>query len=207
MLATIINWFAENIRRIAVIIIAVLTAITFLQYKQIQKQSKQLDRYSNNIEYYQEQLSKESSQNRTLQLTIDEYEESVDSLITNIRTTQKELKIKDKQLKQAQLQHQTIKLDTTVIVRDTDFIKEMKPNDLTSLIIIKKDSLLTAKLDIRNEQTLYLTSKREYRNKYKNWFRRLLHFDFKKKNVYNYQIHNSNPIIKIESSRIVEIQK
>ena len=207
MLAIVFNWFAKNIKRIAVIIILVLTAITFLQYKQIKKQTQQIDRYSNNIEYYQQQLSDKFSENRTLQFTIDEYKTSVDSLIDNIKQTQKQLNIKDKQLRQAQLQHQAINIDTTVIVKDCDFIKEIKPNSLTSLIIIKKDSLLTAKIDIRNEQTLFLMSKREYRNQYKNWFRRLIHFDFKKKNVYKYQIHNSNPIIKIESSRIVEIQK
>lgn len=207
MLAIVFSWFAKNIKSIAVIIILVLAAITFLQYKQIKKQTQQINRYSNNIEYYQQQLSDKFSENRTLQFTIDEYKTSVDSLIDNIKQTQKQLNIKDKQLKQAQLQHQAINIDTTVIVKDRDFIKEIKPNSLTSLIIIKKDSLLTAKIDIRNEQTLFLTSKREYRNQYKNWFRRLIHFDFKKKNVYKYQIHNSNPIIKIESSRIIEIQK
>lgn len=207
MLTIIFNWFAKNIKSIAVIIILILTAITFLQRQQIKKQIEQIDRYSNNVEYYQQQLSDKFSENRTLQFSIDEYKTSVDSLIVKINQTQKELKIKDKQLKQAQLQHQTINIDTTVIVKDCDFIKEIKPNNLTSLIIIKKDSLLTAKIDIRNEQTLFLTSQREYRNKYKNWFIRLIHFDFKKKNTYKYQIHNSNPIIKTESSRIVEIQK
>ena len=207
MLAIVFNWFAKNIKSMAVIIILVLTAITFLQHKQIKKQTQQIDRYSNNIEYYQQQLSDKFSENRTLQFTIDEYKTSVDSLIDNIKQTQKQLNIKDKQLKQAQLQHQAINIDTTVIVKDRDFVKEIKPNSLTSLIIIKKDSLLTAKIDIRNEQTLFLMSKREYKNQYKNWFRRLIHFDFKKKNVYKYQIHNSNPIIKTESSRIIEIQK
>nr|DAE43801.1 MAG TPA: hypothetical protein [Caudoviricetes sp.] len=42
-------------------------------------------------------------------------------------------------------------MDTTVVVQEDNFTKEIKPNNLTSLLIIKKDSFLTAKLDIKNE--------------------------------------------------------
>ena len=206
MLTTIISWFIKNIKIIAVFILVVLTAIIFIQHNQIKEKNKVIDRINNNIEFYQEQLSDKESEARTLQFTLEEYKLSKDSLIENIRKVQKDLKIKDKQLEQAQQQHQTINIDTTVVVKDKDFIKEIKPNSLTSLLIIKKDSLLTAKIDIRNSQTLFLQHKKEYKNKYKNWFRRLIHFDFKKKNVFKYQIYNSNPIIKIEDSRIIEIQ-
>lgn len=206
MLTTIISWFIKNIKIIAVFILMVLTAIIFIQHNQIKEKNKVIDRINNNVEFYQEQLSDKESETRTLQFTLEEYKLSKDSLIENIRKVQKDLKIKDKQLEQAQQQHQTINIDTTVVVKDKDFIKEIKPNSLTSLLIIKKDSLLTAKIDIRNSQTLFLQHKKEYKNKYKNWFRRLIHFDFKKKNVFKYQIYNSNPIIKIEDSRIIEIQ-
>ena len=206
MITNLFNWLFSNTKILLISIIIILITVLGIQYNQLQNKNKQIDRLSNNVEYYQESLSNESDKNRTLQFTIDEYKQSKDSLIQQIRQTQKELKIKDNKLKQVQQQQQIIKVDTTVIVNDNDFIREIKPNNLTSLIIIKKDSLLTAKLDIRNSQTLYLTHTREYRNKYKNFFRRLIHFDFKKKTVFNYQIHNSNPIIKIENSRLVEIQ-
>lgn len=206
MITNIFNWLFSNTKILLISIIIILITVLGIQYNQLQNKNKQIDRLSNNVEYYQESLSNESDKNRTLQFTIDEYKQSKDSLIQQIRQTQKELKIKDNKLKQVQQQQQIIKVDTTVIVNDNNFIREIKPNNLTSLIIIKKDSLLTAKLDIRNSQTLYLIHTREYRNKYKNFFRRLIHFDFKKKTVFNYQIHNSNPIIRIENSRLVEIQ-
>lgn len=183
----------------------ILTAIIFMQRNQIKDKNIRIDKLNNNIEFYQDQLNKESKQNKILQLTVDEYVSIQDSLIQDIRKIQKQINVKDKELQQAQQQHQAIKIDTTVIVNDCNFIKEIKPNNLTSLVIIKKDSLLTAKIDIRNSQTLFLTCKSKYRNEYKNWFKRLIHFDFKKKNVYEYQIHNSNPIITIENSRLVEI--
>lgn len=190
----------------AVFIIMVLTAIICFQKNQIEKKNKQIDQISNNLEFYQEQLSDIDVQNRTLKLSIEDFKQSKDSLLQQINTVKTELNIKDKQLKQAQLQNQEIKIDTTFIIDSPDFIKEFKPNELTSLIITKKDSLLTAKLDIKNTQTLFISTKKEYKNKYKNWFRRLIHFDFKKRFIYNYQIHNSNPIIKIKETRLVEIE-
>jgi hypothetical protein len=90
-----------------------------------------------------------------------------------------------------------IKHDTTVIVNDKDFDVVIKPNELTTIEIIKKDSLLNHKLDIQNDQALFITSKKVYRKEYKNWFRRLLHFDFKKRLVYEYQINNTNDLIRV----------
>lgn len=202
---TLINQFCKNIKVVAVIIISVLTAIVFLQHNQIEKKNKQIDKVTNNYLFYQEQYDCKDKETRLLKLNINEFKETSDSLIQHLNTVKKELKIKDKQLKQAQMQNQEIKLDTTIIVKDDDFIKEIKPNDLTSLIIIKKDSILTAKLNIINEQSLFISSKREYKNVYRNWFQRLIHFDYKKRNIYKYQIHNSNPIIKITKSRLIEI--
>ena len=115
------------------------------------------------------------------------------------------LNIKEKELQQTQLQKQEIKHDTTIIVKNNNFTLEIKPNSLTSIIINKQDSLLTHKLNIKNTQTLYVTNKRIYKNNYKNWFTRLLHFDWKKKDNIEYQIHNSNDLIEITDSRMIEL--
>lgn len=205
ILTTIFGWFWKNIKIMAVIIISVLTAIIFYQDKQIKEKNRQIDRVTNNTLFYQEQLSDKDKEIRTLNLTIDEFKNTNDSIIQNIVNIQEELKIKDKELKQAQSQNQEINIDTTIVVGDKYFEKEIKPNELTSLIIIKKDSILTAKINIQNTQTLFISNKREYKNQYKNWFRRLIHFDFKKRDIYKYQIHNSNPLIKVKETRLITI--
>lgn len=205
ILTTIFGWFWKNIKIMAVIIISILAAIIFYQGKQIKEKNRQIDRITNNTLFYQEQLSDKDKEIRTLNLTIDEFKNTNDSIIQNIVSIQKELKIKDKELKQAQSQNQEINIDTTIVVGDKDFEKEIKPNELTSLIIIKKDSILTAKISIKNSQTLFISNKREYKNQYKNWFRRLIHFDFKKRDVYKYQIHNSNPLIEVKETRLITI--
>lgn len=205
-LLNFINIIKTNFQTIAVTIIMILTAFLFIQHNKLEHVNKKLDMVQNNYEYYMNKSSNVEDQNRILQLTIDDYKETKDSLINEIKTTQKKLKIKEKELYQTQIQKQEIKHDTTVIVKSPNFTLEIKPNSLTSIIINKQDSLLTHKLDIKNSQTLFVTNKRIYKNKYKNWFVRLLNFDFKKKNDIRYQIHNSNDLIEITDSRMIELK-
>lgn len=200
-----INLFKTNFQTIAVTIIMILTAFLFIQHDKLNRVNKRLEAVQNNYEYYMNKCSGIEEKNKVLQLNIDEYKETNDSLINEIKATQKKLKIKDKELLQTQLQKQEIKHDTTVIVKSNSFTLEIKPNPLTSIIINKQDSLLTHKLSIKNTQTLYVTNKRIYKNNYKNWFARLLHFDWKKKNNFRYQIHNSNDLIEITDSRMIEL--
>lgn len=204
-LLNFINLIKNNFQTIAVVVIMMLTAFLFIQHKELEQTKNVLDKVSSNYEYYMNKCSNVEEQNKVLQLNIEEYKETKDSLIQEIKTTQKKLKIKDKELQQTQAQKQEIKHDTTIIVRSNDFKLEIKPNSLTSIIINKKDSILTHTLDIKNQQTLFITNKRVYRNKYKNWFTRLLHFDWKKKNDIRYQIHNSNDLIQITDSRMIEV--
>lgn len=203
----LINTIKNNFHTIAVIIILMLTAFLFIQSNKLKANEDALDKVQNNYEYYMNKSSYAEQQNKMLQFTIDDYKETKDSLITEIKTTQKKLEIKQKELLQTQLQKQEIKHDTAIIVKSNDFELEIKPNSLTSIIINKKDSILTHELSIQNTQTLYVTNKRVYRNKYKNWFIRLLHFDFKKKNNIEYQIYNSNDLIQITDSRMIELNK
>lgn len=203
----VVSWFKKYYKIIAVIVISILTAILFYQHDQLQKKNLEIDRVTNNYEFYMKQTAESIQQNQVLQLTLNEYKETKDSLIQKIKATQKKLKIKEKELSQVQIQEQEIVHDTTVVVKSNDFEVEIKPNSLTSIIISRKDTLLKHHLDIRNSQTVFVGQKKIYKRQYKNWFQRLLRFDFKKKTIYKYQIDNSNKLIKIENTRIVELSK
>lgn len=205
--SSIISWFKKYYKLIAVIIIMILAAFLFYYHNLVNKKNKEIDRITSNYEYYMNKASDEENSNKVLQLTLNEFKNSKDSLVQKMQVVQKQLKIKEKELEQVQLQEQRVVLDTTIIVKTQDFNVEIKPNALTSIIINKHDSILTHKLDIRNTQTLFLGHHKEYRNKYKNWITRLFHFDFKKKLIYQFQIHNSNDLIQITDTRLIEISK
>lgn len=206
-LLNLIDFIKRNFQIIAVVIAMILAAFLFITTSKLDKLRIDLDNANSNYEYYMNKYSDEKDNSKVLQLTIDQYKETKDSLITAVKDVQKKLKVKEKELQQTQLQKQEIKHDTTIIVKSNDFKLEIKPNNLTSIIINKKDSILNHTLEIKNQQTLFVTNNRIYRNKYKNWFIRLLHFDFKKKNDIRYQIHNSNNLIQITESRMIEINK
>lgn len=192
--------------KLAVIIIIGLTAFCFYQNKRIKVLDIKLGQVTNNYEYYQSLTGKLKEQNRTLQLSIADLNNANDSLLQNALEVQKELKIKDKNLQQIQVINTQMKDTVTqIITKDVNFKEELKLNPLTTIIIERKDSILTAILDLRNSQILFVEEKKQYRNKYKNGFQRFLHFDWKKDRVRKYQIHNSNILIKVTDTRVVEV--
>lgn len=202
MLSAIKSYFSK----LAVIIIIGLTAFCFYQNKRIKVLDIELGQVTNNYEYYQSLTGKLKEQNRTLQLSIADLNNANDSLLQNALEVQKELKIKDKNLKQIQVTNTQMKDTVTqIITKDVNFKEELKLNPLTTIIIERKDSILTAILDLKNSQILFVEKKKQYRNKYKNGFQRFLHFDWKKDRVRKYTIKNSNPLIKVTDSRVVEI--
>lgn len=192
--------------KLAVIIIIGLTAFCFYQSKKIQVLDERLGQVTNNYEYYQSLTSRLRDDNRTLQLKVTDLNSSNDSLLQTAKEVQKELKIKDKNLQQVQVINTEIKdTITKIITKEVDFKEDLKLNPLTTITVERKDSILTAILDLRNSQVLFVEEKKEYRNKYKNGFQRFLHFDWKKDRIRKYQIYNSNDLIKVTDTRIVEV--
>ena len=204
---SIINWCRKNFKVVAVGLISLLIATIFVQHNQLQKKDTEINRITSNVRTYQDIVSNNQNNNRTLQLTIEELNHSNDSLLLQLKQTQKELKIKDKNLTNVSVINTEIKDSVKTVIKEKliDFDKELKLNDLTTIIVSRKDSILTAKIDIKNQQTIFVTENKEYKNTYKNWLVRFFHFDFKKIHIKNYQIVNSNPLIKVTDTRVIEI--
>ncbi len=206
---SVVNWLAKNFKALTIGFICILSVSAFFMYKQLQKKDKEIARLSNNSEYYQSLFDQSNRQNRTLQLRISDLNNSCDSVIQELNNTKKKLKVKDKNLVQAQVINTVIKDSVRTIIKnkDVNFTQELKLNDLTTIIVNRKDSILTATLDLKNQQTLFIEEKKQYRNKYKTWLSRFFHFDFKKDIHRKYTIDNSNKLIKVTETRIIEISK
>ena len=170
---------------------------------------KELARSINNASTWENIANSNIDNNNTLKLTIQEYKNSNDSLIRIINDQQEKLKIKDNQLHQV-TSTETIIRDTIVEkipINDTNFTIELKPNQLTTITVSRKDSILTHTMEILNRQDLFIYTKKVYRNQYKNFFQRLVHFDFKKDRINKYQIVNSNDLIKVIDTRVINISE
>lgn len=157
------------------------------------------------LHYYEGKLNDAEDNNKVLMLTIDDFKESNDSLVKVIRKQAKELKLKDKELNTVS--------STEIVIKDTilhkikdpnpDFLVELKPNQLTTIKIERKDSILTHILDIKNRQDLYISERKVWRKK--GFFRRLFTLNFKKDLIRDYQIMNTNPLIKTIETRVITI--
>ena len=179
-----------------------------LQHK-VNSIDKELARSINNASTWENIANSNIDNNNTLELTIQEYKNSNDSLIKVINDQQEKLKIKDNQLYQM-TSTETVIRDTIVEkipINDTDFTIELKPNQLTTITVSRKDSIFTHTMEILNRQDLFIYTKKVYRNQYKNFFQRLIHFDFKKDKINKYQIVNSNDLIKVIDTRVINISE
>lgn len=205
----IVNWFTKNFKVVAVSFIMLLTAISFYMHNQLEYKDKQIDALQNNVEFYQSISENEHNRNIVLQMTVDELNQSKDSLLQQITKIQKQLDIKNKNLISTNVINTQIKDSIKTIIKpiDRDFIKELNLNQLTTITVSRIDSTLSVKLDLQNQQILFIEDTKEYKKKYKNGFIRFLHLDWRKKHVRKYNIYNSNDLIKITDSRIVEIIK
>lgn len=205
----IVNWFTKNFKVVAVSFIMLLTAISFYMHNQLEYKDKQINALQNNIEFYQSVSENEHNRNIVLQMTVDELNQSKDSLLQQITKIQKQLDIKNKNLISTNVINTQIKDSIKTIIKpiDRDFIKELNLNQLTTITVSRIDSVLSVKLDLQNQQILFIEDTKEYKKKYKNGFIRFLHLDWRKKHVRKYNIYNSNDLIKITDSRIVEIIK
>lgn len=209
IILNIINWCSKNFKVVAVGLISLLIATIFIQHNQLQEKNAELNRATSNVRAYQNLVSNNQEHNRTLQLTIEELNHSNDSLLLQLKQTQKELKIKDKNLTDASVINTEIKDSVKTVIKKEaiDFEEELKLNPLTTIIVRRKDSILTAKIDLKNQQTILIYNKKEYKNFYKNGWIRFLHFDWKKIETKEYQIVNTNPLIKVTGTKIVEVPK
>lgn len=206
---SIINWCRKNFKVVAVGLISLLIATIFVQHNQLQKKDTEINRITSNVRTYQDVVSNNQNNNRTLQLTIEELNHSNDSLLLQLKQTQKQLKIKDKNLTDASVINTEIKDSVKTVIKKEaiDFKEELKLNPLTTIIVERKDSILTAKIDLKNQQTILIYKKKEYKNLYKNGWVRFWHFDWKRIETKEYQIVNTNPLIKVTGTRIVEVPK
>lgn len=195
------------------ILIAVFVGLLLFNNIRLQKKvntlNKEVATAINNSQAWMDIANERIEQSRVLQLTLDDFKHANDSLIKLSKDQQKKLKIKDNQLRQV--------ASTKTIIRDTitrvipsknkDFSIELKPNQLTTITVARKDSVLTHTMEILNHQDLFVYENKVYRRQYKNWFQRLIHFDFKKDKISKYQIVNSNNLIQILDTRVINISE
>ena len=173
--------------------------------------SEELKMANNNIEAYQDALYGSQQASGVLRLDVKKLSEYNDKLVQQIDSIRKIHKVKKNEIQVAATQKQILNVNKSkgvggniiTIIKDSTYKDSLQYNPLTKVYYtISKDSV-NIKLDVQNTQYLYVYKHREYKNK-KNFFKRLITFDWKKKDVYKYKIHNTNDLLKEDSIKIIE---
>lgn len=173
--------------------------------------SEELKMANNNIEAYQDALYGSQQASGVLRLDVKKLSEYNDKLVQQIDSIRKIQKVKKNEIQVAATQKQILNVnkskgvggDIITIIKDSTYKDSLQYNPLTKVYYtIGKDSV-NIKLDVQNTQYLYIYKHREYKNK-KNFFKRLITFDWKKKDVYKYKMHNTNDLLKEDSIKIIE---
>lgn len=215
--AMILSWLMSHkkiaFKALLSLLVGLLVVFSINIYKQNKRLSKSLEMAQNNIEAYQGILNGSQQANNVLKLDMSQLRNINDSLIQKIDSVREQLKLKPKVIKTTATQTQTIYVTASKGVRGQDIIKTIQRdtvykdtiqiNPLTKVnYAIGKDTV-SVNLDIKNQQFLYVYKHRQYKNK-KSFIKRLFTLDFKKVDMYKYQIVNTNDIIKTSDVRVIE---
>lgn len=210
---TILKYLLKNrktlFKAISGLCVGLLLCWGITLHNQNKKLSQSLETAQNNIEAYQGLLSDSQQASNVLKLTVEQLQNSKDSVLHKLDSVRKELKIKPKQIHTAATQTQVLNVigskgvGGNIIVKDSIYTDSILYNPLTKVKYTIGNDTVNIAIDLRNEQYLYVYTKREYKNK-KNFFKRLFTLDFKKVTKYKYNIVNTNDLLKSEDVRIVE---
>ena len=211
ILSKIKNNYKTLLNAICGLLIAFCVASGILYHNKANRLSQELKMANNNIEAYQDALNGAQQASGVLRLDMKKIKDYNDKLVQQLDSVRKTEKLKSKEIQVAATQKQIINVnkskgvggDIITILKDSVYKDSLQYNNLTKVYYtIGKDSV-NIKLDVQNTQYLYVYKHREYKNK-KNFFKRLITFDWKKKDVYKYKIRNTNDILKEDSIRIIE---
>ena len=211
----LIQTIKKNYKLLLNAVLGLLTAFCLASgifyHNKANRLSEELKMANNNIEAYQDALYGSQQASGVLRLDVKKLSEYNDKLVQQIDSIRKIHKVKKNEIQVAATQKQILNVnkskgvggDIITIIKGSTYKDSLQYNPLTKVYYtISKDSV-NIKLDVQNTQYLYVYKHREYKNK-KNFFKRLITFDWKKKDVYKYKIHNTNDLLKEDSIKIIE---
>jgi hypothetical protein len=200
----------ENIKYIAIVLIIILGAITFIQYENVKSLKSELLVSKNNEKAYIAENTELKENNIVFKFTVDQLNYLNDSLTLKINEVRKELNIKDKNLKQMQYllsiaqKTDTVRLRDTIFIDNTINIDTLIGDDWYNIRLgLKYPNLITTTPTFKSEKYIVTSSKRETIDPPKNCaIARLFQ---KKHTIVEVEVIERNPYIENKQQRFIEI--
>ena len=194
----------------ALALIFVLGVTTYIQYKKVKSLNIELSISKSNEKAFIEENNELKDRNLAFKFTIDQINYLNDSLITKMNEVRKELKIKDKDLKQMQYLLSTAQKTDTIVFRDTLFrdrnlqIDTLLGDSWYNIKLgLRYPNLITTTPTFKSEKYIVTSTRKETIKPPKKcaiarWFQ-------KKHKVVEVIIHEKNPYITNKEERFIEI--
>lgn len=207
-----IERLSKYIKTLVLVIVGILSISTYILYQNNKSLESQLDISKSNEKAFAIENSGLKDQNRAFQFTVEQLEYFNDSLITKMNEVRKELRIKDKDLKQMQYLLSEAQKKDTIVFRDTIF-----RDPLVRVDTLLGDKWYQLKLGLRYPSTI-ITEPKFISEKYvivdyrketidppkkcfiARWFQ-------KKHKVVEVEVVEKNPYIENKQQRFIEIVK
>lgn len=197
--------------RIGVIVLTSLLAVsTYIFYNRNQNLKEELSVLMSNQKAFIAENSSLKEENRVFKFTVEQLNYYNDSILQKMNEVRKELKIKDKDLKQMQyLLSEATKKDT-IVFRDTLFREPTLDIDTiigdkwySIRLGLKYPNLITTNPTFISEKYIIVNKKKETINPPKKFF--LFRWFQRKHWVMEVHIKEKNPYIKETNNKFVEI--
>ena len=194
----------------ALALILVLGVTTYIQHKKVKSLNIELSISKSNEKAFIEENNELKDRNLAFKFTIDQINYLNDSLITKMNEVRKELKIKDKDLKQMQYLLSTAQKTDTIVFRDTLFrdrnlqIDTLLGDSWYNIKLgLSYPNLITTTPTFKSEKYIVTSTRKETIKPPKKcaiarWFQ-------KKHKVVEVIIHEKNPYITNKEERFIEI--
>ena len=198
------------IQIIAAILISILGVTTYIQYEKVKSLNIELSISKSNEKAFIEENNELKDRNLAFKFTIDQINYLNDSLIAKMNEVRKELKIKDKDLKQMQYLLSTAQKTDTIVFRDTLFrdrnlqIDTLLGDSWYNIKLgLSYPNLITTTPTFKSEKYIVTSTRKETIKPPKKcaiarWFQ-------KKHKVVEVIIHEKNPYITNKEERFIEI--
>jgi vacuolar-type H+-ATPase subunit I/STV1 len=194
---------------VVVLIASLVTALvaTIKSKNSIEKEWKNA---IENVKAYSEQYSTSESKNRAFKLTVEQLEESKDSIFQELDETRNELKIKDSKLQSLQYVSSSFAKTDTIVLKDTLFknsqveLDTLLSDEWYSMRVgLKYPSTIAVSPMFKSEKNIIVSTKKETIKPAKKFF--LLRWFQRKQTVLNINIVEKNPYMQSQDNRYVEI--
>ena len=207
-----LNIFLKYWKHILITGIIIISVIMNLVFINLNKQLEQDYKTSkSNEKAYIAENDSLKNQNRVFQISIREYKQSNDSIDKKLKSTQKQLGIKDSKIISMQyyidkfLKTDTVEFRDTVLAKGVDIDTIVGDKFYTLNLHLKYPNKITTKVGFVNEKEVFISIKKEtidppYKFFLWRWFQ-------KKQNVAIVDIYDSNPYLEKGKSRFIQVIK